>query len=315
MIGALLWWLLCVSGPASADESQPVILAENTWSSQIVLSYVTGNLLERMGFRVVYRPSDIYQQFFAMEKGLLHVQMEVWQGSMEQTLNLSLDSGLLVSAGYHDAKTREDWWYPDHVADLCPGLPDWRALNECAKLFATEDSKGVGVVLMGPWTQHEEGKIRALKLNYKIVAALQPEAVWIEMVDAVQRRQPILVYNWTPNSIEHYFSGAFVEFPPFDPDCYNDPTWGVNPEAAYDCGNPNDGWIKKVVSAELVARRPCAFNLIKNIVLTQDDFSSMAALIDFEGFTKQDAAAEWLRRRPDKVAAWLPADCEVVNGE
>ena len=46
--------------------------------------------------------------------------------------------------------------YPNWVADLCPGLPDWNALKspDCAKLFAPPDSGGKGRMLEGPQTWH-----------------------------------------------------------------------------------------------------------------------------------------------------------------
>jgi hypothetical protein len=31
----------------------------------------------------------------------------------------------VIDAATHDAKTREDWWYPSYVEDVCPGLPDF----------------------------------------------------------------------------------------------------------------------------------------------------------------------------------------------
>lgn len=311
----LCGWVFFVNKPNDPQADRPLILAENTWSSQVVLTHVTGQLLDQLGYRVVYRPSDIYQQFLGLEQGLLHIQMEVWQGTMESVVQDSLEAGHLVSAGFHQVKTQEEWWYPAHVADLCPGLPDWRALNECAGLFSHQDDPETGVILMGPWAQHELDKVHALKLRFKVVTALQPEAIWHELANAVQRKQPILIYNWRPNSIEAVFEGSFVQFPAYHPDCVREPKWGLNPEAVYDCGNPPEGWIQKVVSRSMADDFPCAFALIEKMVLSREDFESMAALIDFQGYTKQDAAREWLRRHPEKVRAWLPEPCMKVHHE
>ena len=41
----------------------------------------------------------------------------------------------MVDAGTHKAVTREEWWVPKYVADKCPGLPDWKALDKCAEIF------------------------------------------------------------------------------------------------------------------------------------------------------------------------------------
>ncbi|GIS98491.1 MAG: hypothetical protein CM1200mP26_02040 [Acidimicrobiales bacterium] len=58
----------------------------------------------------------------------------------------------MIDAATHDAKTREEWWYPSYIEDVCPGLPDWQALNECAEMFATPDSGGKGRSLVVRWT-------------------------------------------------------------------------------------------------------------------------------------------------------------------
>ena len=45
------------------------------------------------------------------------------------------DAGGLLDWGDHEARTLEDMGYPNWVAKLCPGLPNWEALKSpaCAK--------------------------------------------------------------------------------------------------------------------------------------------------------------------------------------
>lgn len=37
-------------------------------------------------------------------------------------------------------KPGETWFYPVYMRDKCPGLPDWKALNECAEMFTSPDT-------------------------------------------------------------------------------------------------------------------------------------------------------------------------------
>ena len=63
---------LAVSTPALADipESEdPIIIVQNNWTSQLVLSTVVGKVLEGMGYTVEFAPSDSQLQFKAIADG------------------------------------------------------------------------------------------------------------------------------------------------------------------------------------------------------------------------------------------------------
>ena len=90
--------------------------------------------------------------------------MEVWSGSLDNKFNHLVGQGKVIDAGLHPARGREDWWYPLYVKELCPGLPDWRALNACAPLFASAKTSPKGQYLTGPWMLKDRARIRALNL-------------------------------------------------------------------------------------------------------------------------------------------------------
>ncbi len=74
-------------------------------------------------------------------------QIEVWEGSQRDSFEKALAEGA-VDYGAHDAITREDWWYPKYVKDVCPGLPDWKALDACAAKFATAETGARAALLV-----------------------------------------------------------------------------------------------------------------------------------------------------------------------
>jgi glycine betaine/proline transport system substrate-binding protein len=65
--------------------------------------------------------------------------------------------------------------------------------------------------------------------------------LWAELDPAVARKEPIVLFNWTPNFIEAKYPGFFIEFPDFAAECLTDLKWGSNPYAVYDCGAPRNG--------------------------------------------------------------------------
>ncbi len=126
---------------ASADESKdPIRIIQNNWTSQLVLSNVVGEMLKAQGYNVEYKSSDTQLQFTALASDDMDFQVEVWEGSMAESFDKAVAAGA-VDAGAHDAVTREDWWYPSYMNEMCPGLPDWKALDACAAKLATAETK------------------------------------------------------------------------------------------------------------------------------------------------------------------------------
>ncbi|MEM8649746.1 MAG: glycine betaine ABC transporter substrate-binding protein, partial [Pseudomonadota bacterium] len=66
---------MVMSGAAFAEAPEsddPIIIVQNNWTSQLVLSTVVGKVLEDMGYTVEYAPSDSQLQFKAIADGDMH---------------------------------------------------------------------------------------------------------------------------------------------------------------------------------------------------------------------------------------------------
>jgi glycine betaine/proline transport system substrate-binding protein len=303
-----------IVGAANAEvpESEdPIKVVVNNWTSQIVLANVTGELLKEMGYNVEYIPSDTQLQYTAMGNGDMHVQVEVWEGTMKTPFLREVEAGRMVDAGSHSATTREEWWYPAYVEEICPGLPDWNALNKCAEKLSTPETAPQGRYLAGPvdWEKPDQERVDALGLDFVVVNAGQASTLWAELDAASRRKEPIILFNWTPNWVEARYDGKFVEFPKHAEACETDPSWGMNPDLAYDCGNPKDAWLKKGAWSGMPEQWPCAFQLIKNIDFTNAMIAEAAALVDVEGMKPENAATQWLKDNEETWQAWMPASC------
>ncbi len=73
----------------------------------------------------------------------------------------------------NDAKTRAECWYPAYVEDVCPGLPDWKALNGCAKIFANAETTPKGRFLGGPaeWLKGADERVAGLEMDFEVINA------------------------------------------------------------------------------------------------------------------------------------------------
>lgn len=308
----LILLLLSCSVCFTANGSGPKVkLLTNNWTSQIVLTHVTGQILSKLGYAPVYVESSVSEQWGALAHGVADVQVEVWEGTMADAFERVVASGRVIDAGAHSAKTREDWWYPEYVEAICPGLPDWKALQKCSTLFSKDGIAGPGIYVAGPWEKPDEARIRALGMNFVVNVVEKGDDLWVALKEAKALKKPIVLFNWTPNWVESVYPGKFVEFPTHHIDCETDPKWGLNPDRVYDCGNPTGGWLKKGVSKRLSQQHPCAFEFIQRINFSNQQIAKASAYVDVDGLSHQDAATRWLTENQRAWRAWMPESCQI----
>ena len=197
------------------ESSDPIIIVQNNWTSQLVLSNVVGLVLEDMGYNVEYAPSDSQLQFAAIANGDMHFQIEAWEGSMKTAFEAAVADDGMIDAGTHDAKTREEWWIPNYVLEVCPAANTWDGLNACASIFATAETAPKGRFVGPPadWGKNYADRIEALEMDLVAINVGQAATLWAELQSAYDRKEPIVLFNWTPNFIESKFEGTFVDFP------------------------------------------------------------------------------------------------------
>ncbi|KKL98380.1 hypothetical protein LCGC14_1825020, partial [marine sediment metagenome] len=247
-IALALGVFIIFSGSALAEipeSKDPIKLTIHDWTGQYITTHIMGRVLERMGYKVEYIQADYIAQFAGLESGDLHIAMEMWETTGKQALEASLKTGKTVDLGETGMVAIEEWWYPSYMKEKCPGLPDWKALNDCAKEFSTAETSPKGRYLGGPvtWAGFDDERVEALGLNYEVVHAGTDAALFAELKSAVERKAPFLGWVYTPHWAPIKFKGEWVEFPRYTDECYNDKSWGLNKKAAYDCGKPR-GWIK-----------------------------------------------------------------------
>lgn len=289
-----------------ADWDEPIIIVQNNWTSQLVLSTVVGNVLQGMGYEVEYAPSDSQLQFQAIADGDMHFQVEAWEGSMKNAFEAAAANGM-VDAGTHSAVTREEWWVPAYVLETCPGATDWEGLNACAEQFATAETAPMGRFVGPPadWGKNYADRVKSLEMDFVAINVGQAATLWAELQSAYDRKEPIVLFNWTPNFIESKFEGAFVNFPEPEPACFEDASWGPNPNATGDCGAPHGGWLKKAMWSGLDEEAPNAARVLRKIDFSNAQIARAALMVDVDGMTVEEAAAKWMEENPDVVASWL----------
>ena len=294
--------LAFASGQALAkDSSAPIIIPTHNWSSQVVMAYVIGGIFESMGNKVEYKAADTQAVYEAIRNGDVTISHEVWQSTFGKSFYAAMAKGGLIDAGTHAAMTLEEVGVPQWVIDknLCPGLPDYKALLKCADVFATADSGGKGRILEGPQSWHGVeyvDRVEALLGDKWVVKfAGSADALWADHVAAKKEGRATLTFNWTPN-----FTDAdgfvFIEWPPYYLGCRKQDGGDSK------CGSPK-GWLKKAANYKFPKTHPAAYTAFSRMSFTAGMIGQMAALVDIDKMSHADAGKKWLA---DNEKIWKP---------
>ncbi|MFQ5772973.1 MAG: ABC transporter substrate-binding protein [Kiloniellaceae bacterium] len=297
-----------IAAPAGAEvpeSKDPIKLTIHDWTGQYVTTHIMGEVLKSMGYNIEYVQADYIAQFAGLESGDLHVAMEMWETTGKEAMDASLATGKTVDLGETGMDAIEEWWYPLYMKEKCPGLPDWKALNKCAEAFATPETAPKGRYLGGPvtWAGFDDERAEALGLNFEVVHAGTDAALFAEIQSAYQRKAPILAWVYTPHWAPIKFEGEWVEFPRYTPECYGDPSWGINPDMAYDCGKPR-GWIKKVGWKGGEKKWPKAYEAIRRFKIDNQTMGELIGKIDLDGEKLDDVVGQWLKDNESVWKAW-----------
>jgi len=305
MMSAALATAMAGGAFAQAESQDPIKLTTHDWTGQLVTTRIMGEVLADAGYNVEYVQADYIAQFAGLKTGDLHVAMEIWETTGREAMDEATATGNVVNMGETGMEAIEEWWYPAYMEEKCPGLPDWKALNDCAAEFATPETAPMGRYLGGPvtWGGFDDERVEALEMDFEVVHAGTDAALFAELESAYQREAPIVLWVYAPHWAPSKFDGKFVEFPPYSAECYNDPSVGMNPNAAYDCGKPT-GPIWKVAWSGVEEKWPGAAEAIKNFNISNDDMGQLVANVDLNGMSVEDAVSEWLSANESSWKGW-----------
>ncbi|WP_027236966.1 ABC transporter substrate-binding protein [Leisingera caerulea] len=299
---------LAVSGAVEAadmgDVETPIRLSLNNWTGQRLSTYIAGGMLEEAGYTVEYVEADQGALYEQIATGELHAMVEIWTTSNPDEYIAAREAGRVEELGDLGLDARNGVVYPPYVAQMCPGLPNWEALRECASIFSEDGNGKRGRYLAYPesWGSPGADRIRALDLPFDVVAAESEAAMIEEFQQAYKDKRPVIATFWAPHWAMSSYALQFVRLPKPEPACYSDPSWGPNPKATGDCDFARGGVVKASWSG-FKGRWPAAHEILKNYELSIWDQQPLIGLVDVRGETVQGAARGWLAVNRAK---WMP---------
>ncbi|MGB3146295.1 MAG: ABC transporter substrate-binding protein [Paracoccaceae bacterium] len=299
--------VLAASGSNAADlgaVDEPIKLAINEWTGQHISTRIAGSMLEAAGYKVEYVTAGYMNMWQAMADGEVHAALEVWSSNVSDQFGNMQAEGQLEDLGDLGLAAREGIAYPAHVADICPGLPDWQALKDCAAGFATAETLPSGRLLDYPadWGTPGADRIGALGLPFKAIPAGSEGALVAEIRASTEKQTPLLITFWQPHWAMSAYDMQWVALPVGEPACYDDPAWGTNPDSINDC----DFLPTRIFKASwpgIADKWPAAHEILAAYQLATDQQQPMMGAVDVDGKPVEEVVAQWMA---DNEAVWKP---------
>ncbi len=293
------------------DTSVPIRLAINEWTGQHLSTHVAGQMLEQAGYTVEYVTAGYMNMYQAMADGEIHAALEVWESNVSDQYYTQLEAGGVVEVSDLGLVAREGFAYPAHVAEICPGLPAWEALQDCAMQFATAETIPQGRLVDYPadWGTPGADRVAGLELPFRAVPAGSEGALIAELRASTERETPLLMVFWQPHWAISAYDVQFVDLPAGVPECYEDPSWGVNPNAVADCDFLSSR-IFKVAWSGFQEQWPAAFEILEAYQMMTEDQQPMMGAVDVDGMDVEEVAAAYVADHADAISAIIATATE-----
>ncbi len=301
---ALVCALLALPQPAFAaapESAEPIKIAVNEWTGQHLSAHIAARLLEKMGYAVELITAGAVPQFLAIAQGEIHANPEIWDNSISDAYTKGVESGDILVLGQLGLEPREGWIYPPYMREKCPGLPDYRALYECAQVFATAETFPQGRLITYPadWNTRSKDVVAAIKLPFTPVAGGSEGAMVAEMKSALASESPILMMFWQPHWMFAAHDFEFVKWNPAAGECVEE-----TQEKETACGFEQAG-VAKIASKNLPQKWPAAARFLAEFTLTNEDQNRMIFEVDQKKRPLEEVVQEWLSANKTKWSRWI----------
>jgi glycine betaine/proline transport system substrate-binding protein len=299
--------LCAMTGVATAanvpESTDPIKVIMNDWTGQHVSTKIAGELLKKMGYNIEYVSAGALPQHAGLAQGNLHFQAEVWTNNIGDLYPKAVESGEIVVLGDLGLEPKEGWVFPPYMKDKCPGLPDYKALYECAQAFASAETFPNGRLITYPadWGTRSRDIVAGIKLPFQTVAGGSEGAMLAELQSAYSAKQPIIMMMWQPHWIFADLDLDWVQWNPTDSECVEETQQKENA-----CGFQQAS-VEKVVWSGFEEKWPAAFRMLS--MYKQNNAEQNAAIleVDNKGRDLDEVVAEWLANNQAKWQGWIDA--------
>jgi glycine betaine/proline transport system substrate-binding protein len=278
-------------------KDEPIKLAMLEWTGAHVSTHIAGQLLKKLGYKVEYVTAGNFPQFSGLSDGSLSASVEVWLNNVGDIFPKALADKKIENIGPLKLETKEGWIYPKYMEQVCPGLPDWAALEkpECIQALATPETAPNGRFLDYPadWGSRAATIIADNNMPLTAVPAGSEGALVAELDSAAAAKKPLVMMFWAPHFALAQVDVGWVKMPP----CKEN-----NNEH---CITPPD--VAKITWSGFGQKWPAAYALLKAFEMNAEDQQKMMLRVDKKGEDLDAVTKEWIDQHEALWKPWLDA--------
>jgi glycine betaine/proline transport system substrate-binding protein len=123
-----------------------------------------------------------------------------------------------------------------------------------------------------------------------------------ELRASTEKNSPLLLVFWQPHWAMSAYDVKFVDLPDGEAACFEDASWGPNPNAVNDCGfTPTR--IFKAAWSGFEEKWPAAYEILSNYELGTDVQQPLMGAVDVDGGKVEEVVAAWMAANE---SSWKP---------
>src|SRR5919201_3738260 len=293
---------------AGGKKCGKVTLNEHAWAGSTANTYIAKAVLEqKLGCTVDITKIAEIPVYQAMADGKTDAVLEDWQHTDEYKKYID-QAGTVDMGGPLGVEGHIGWFIPKYLMDEHPEFKTWEGLKGEEDLLKSPESGDQGMFLGGDpsYVQKDKELIPALGLNFKFFPAGAEPAQVARWSQLYKQKKPVIFYWYTPQYLNKQYDLAEVKLPPrteANKDCKDDAKEGGDP-AQYKC-EYDVTIINKLFSKKFADSGSPAYDVLKNMKLTNEDQEKVAKAIAGDKQDPDEAAADWVKDNRDKVDSWL----------
>ncbi len=299
------------------EEEEPketIVFSDLNWTSAQVQNRIAQHILEN-GYGY---PTDVIlgatlPNFQGLQKGDIHVTMEIWLPNQSIGWEKAVEIGDVVSVG---TSLVGDWQstfvIPKYIADENPGLktPQDLLKPEYQELFATADSRGKArlVACVIGWScetvNTEQIEAYGLADGLHVINPGSQEAMFAEVNAAWEKKEPWLGYMWGTGDPGLKLDLVRLEEVPYTKEC-----WDADKACAFD-----ESLVLVAVHKSLLPRAPDVIGFLQNWEFSIDLYKSIFQWMDANPGSEASEAALWFLKNNKVWESWVtPEAAAKVN--
>lgn len=290
------------SGSGCTPSGDTINIVRNAWTASAIESEIMKQLIEsQLCQQAEIVDIDENSMFQGMADGKVDFVTELWPSGVVADEQAFIDDGSVVEVGPLGTTGQIGWFVPKYVIDEHPEAATWEGLKDpaIAKLFATAETGDEGRFLgTDPsYSQLDEPLIENLGLPFQVSFSGSEAATVAELDTAVSKKEPIIMYWWTPTAAAGKYDLVPVTLPDYTDGCADD-------TATVACGYPADP-LQKVASAKLKDKAPKVWAMLEKVQITNDQQLDLLPQVEIDQKPAADVAKAWIEANESTWKAWF----------